>query len=115
MHLHSLLTDADATAVTCFSQTDHMSDETYESLPQRGGGRGRRSAAAQEHPANQSHVDVSADRMAAGEPPRKDGDLQDYAASPEARAVGRYRTDAVGDACYECELRYCYPHVTRFV
>ena len=115
MRLHTLLTHADVNTVTCFSQSDHMSNETYESLPQRGGGRGRRSAIAQEHPANQSHLDVSADRLAAGEPPRKEGDLQDYAASPDAKTVGRYRTDAVGDACYECELRYCCPHVTRFV
>jgi len=92
-----------------------MSNETYESLPQRGGGRGRRSAAAQEHPAIQSHVDVPADSMAAGEPPREEKDLQDYAAGPEGKAIGRYRTDAVGDACYECEMRYCCPHVTRFV
>ena len=114
MHLHTLLTHADANTVTWFSQTDHMNNETYESLPQRGGGRGRRSAAAQEHPAIQSHVDVSAARMSAEEPPRKEGNLQDYAASPEAQAVGRYRTDAVGDACYECELRCCCQPVMRF-
>ena len=78
------------------------------SLPQRGGGRGKRSASLQGHSDHHPHENVSLlDQHPEGSAVMAK-DPQELAVSAAAGDVGRYRSDAEGDACYECELRYCF-------
>ena len=87
-----------------------MTEEAYASLPQRAGGRGKRSATSQgqsDFPQAQ-HIVSSGDQQAT-EQNAREGVRQEMAMSSAAASVGRYRTEAEGDACYECELNYCGP------
>ena len=86
-----------------------MAEEAYMSLPQRAGGRGKRSATSQGQGFPQAQDIVSSSDQQDIEQNEREGIRQKMAMSSQAASVGRYRTEAEGDACYECELRYCGP------
>ena len=86
-----------------------MEEETYVSLPQRGGGRGKRAAVPQGHSDAHSHGVVLSHGGQIEEPIATVNSTKEMAVSVTTGLAGRYRTDAEGDACYECELRYYRP------
>lgn len=79
-----------------------VNEQAYESLPQRGSGRGRKGAVA-ELGSTQRSPDVLAelgDRLGST---MNHLELQGSAETPAAVCRTLYRKDAEGDACYECE------------
>ena len=78
-----------------------MNEQAFESLPQRGSGRGRKSTAAdaQQSPGVAAEL---GDRLGST---MYHLELQGSAEGSAAMSGTLYRKDAEGDACYECESR----------
>ena len=89
-----------------------MSEQAYDSLPQRAGSRGRRYAAATAHEqhAHGCHTETTASAHNSSAPIKDKEELKEQFVGPETGAIGRYRTAAEGSACYECERRYTCIH-----
>ena len=83
-----------------------MAEHTYESLPQRGSGRGKRASAGKEQDAQRCGLDASQPQAEPIGSPIDTPDVPENAGSSAPVPSRLYRTDAEGDACYECELRY---------
>ena len=98
---------ANCKALSSWIPFRNMTEQAYDSLPQRAGGRGRRNAAAIAHErhAHGRHSETTAGAHNSSVPIKDSEDLKDQCEGPGAGAIGRYRTAAEGDACYECELR----------
>ena len=81
-----------------------MNEQAYESLPQRGSGRGRKGAAAElgGHQQSPGFPAELGDRLGST---MNHLELQGSAEGSAAMSRTLYRKDAEGDACYECERR----------